>query len=470
VKLKSPGKRAVRGLAVTGVALASVTGLVMSQTAALADPSITYLAVGSDTTQKFMDAFSVDLAGNLLASEDAVNPTSTTTNQVSGQVVSVQKTGTGITGTPPVATGITASYANPQYCSFTRPNGSGAGANAARQSMGSIATITTAAGQTVTVTGPATNGVAGNDTVTGPGPNNAPQIGCVDVVRSSSAPGSANVDPTAGNLIYIPFALDSVAASIGSTGNLTALNSTTSTLSLPQLQAMYSTGVGQVVGTVCYQPTGGTTCAGTGFTTTSVDLYVPQSGSGTRNFWLTKMDGSVPSTLPAWVFDHIQSDGGQTTAADVGLLVEEHDGTAVSADPNGIGPFSVSQWIQEQKPGFGHSNFVANAVVIPMELTTGATPIAAFTGTLPNASLVITFPVLREVYNALQYDRVVNTGDGQFDANLAGLFVGGSSQICQDTPEILAFGFATLSTAPLTHHCGDIDTTHLRAFGPSTGF
>jgi hypothetical protein len=449
-------------LAVTGVALASVTGLVMSQTQALADPSITYLAVGSDTTQKVMDAFTVDLSGNLLGSFDATNPTSTTTNQIAGEVVTAQKTGTGITG-PVSGSDVKANYANPQYCSFTRPNGSGAGVNAARQSMGSTATISTATGETVTVTGPNNATPPVTDTVTGPIPTNAPQLGCVDVVRSSSGPGSTNVDPTAGNLIYIPFALDTVAASVGSNGNLASLVSAGG-LSLPQLQALYSTGVGQVVGTTCYQPKGGSACTGTFSTTTTVDLYVPQPGSGTRNFWLTKMDGTNPSTLPGWVFDHIQA------GANAGQPVEEHDGTAVSTDPAGIGPFSVSAWISEQKTGIGHTNFVGQAVLLPMATTTGGTAVSPTNGTFPNETLNTTFPVMREVYNVLQYDRVVNTGDGQFDANLAGLFVGATSQLCADTLTIQSYGFATLGAAPLGHHCGDIDTTHLRAFGPTTGF
>ena len=68
------------------------------------------------------------------------------------------------------------------------------------------------------------------------------------------------------------------------------------------------------------------------------------------------------------------------------------------------------------------------------------------------------------MYNVVQYDRVVNTGDGQFDATLAGLFVGTNSQLCQDSAEIVAYGFATLSTSPLGHTCGAVDATNLRAY------
>jgi hypothetical protein len=477
VKLKSPGKRAIRGLVVTGMALTSVTGLVMSQSPAMADPSITYAVVGSDTTQKVIDAFTVDEAGNLISSFDATNPTSTTINQIAGQVVAYQKTGTGITG-PATTAGnlITANYANPQYCSFTRPNGSGAGVNADRQSMGSTnSAATTAAGQTTTVTGPDTETPPVTRTVTGPIPNNNPQIGCVDVVRSSSGPGGAA--SASGYLQYIPFAIDNVAASVGSNGNLASLPGLGG-LSSSQLAGLYLNGTPATVSTGaatenCYWALGTTAgasaCpASTGSLTVTdqqVDLYVPQSGSGTRNFWLGKMGISTTAPLPVWVFDHIQA------GPNAGSLVEEHDGTAVSTDPNGIGPFSTSQWISEQKSGFGHVNFVSNAVLLPMAGTTGGpvNPYTPFTTPVPaNAALNTSFPFVREVYNVLQFDRVVNNGDGQFDANLAGIFVGGNSALCQDAATIVSYGFALLPGVANANFnsCGQV-TTALQAFPPT---
>jgi hypothetical protein len=480
VKLKSPGKRAVRGLAVTGMALASVTGIVMSQTPAFADPSITYAVVGSDTTQKVMDAFTVDEAGNLISSFDAANPTSTTTNQILGQVVSYQKTGTGITG-PATTTGnlITANYANPVYCSFTRPNGSGAGNTAMRQAMGSTnSALVTQAGEQITMTGtvqPVTNPPT-TATVQGNIPNNAPQSSCIDVGRSSSGPGAAA--STSGYMQYIPFAIDSVAASVGSNGNLASLPGLGG-LSEPQLVALYGSGTPATVSTGsttenCYWALGTTAGASacpastSGLTVTDqqVDLYVPQSGSGTRNFWLGKMGISTTGSLPNWVFDHIQQ------GANNGQLVEEHDGTAVSTDSDGIAPFSVSQWISEQKSAFGHVNFVANAVLLPMAATAGGTPVqpyTPFTTPVPaNATLNTSFPFTREVYNILQLDRVVNNNDGQFDANLASLFVGPNSALCQDAATITSYGFALLPGVANSsfNSCGQI-TSALQAFPPS---
>jgi hypothetical protein len=69
----------------------------------------------------------------------------------------------------------------------------------------------------------------------------------------------------------------------------------------------------------------------------------------------------------------------------------------------------------------------------------------------------------REVYNVLPYDRVVNTGDGQFDSFLAGLFVGTSSSVCSQTFAIQNYGFALLGQPATTDNCGDTSAS-LRAF------
>ena len=89
-----------------GTAVVGFTGLVLAQTTpALADPTVTLVAVGSDTIQDVYNAFSLDASGNLLGSYNAVNPVT----QVAHEII-----------TPADGT----SGAN---CSFTRPNGSGEG-------------------------------------------------------------------------------------------------------------------------------------------------------------------------------------------------------------------------------------------------------------------------------------------------------------------------------------------------------
>jgi phosphate transport system substrate-binding protein len=409
--------------------MVSLAGILATQTKAFADPSVIYLAVGSDTIQDVTNQFGLDFAGNLLGSFNATNPV---TNAVH-EVVTAAKTGT----TSPVVA--------PAQCSFDRPNGSGEGVSALRLSMGST-------------------------TASPPGGANPPQATCIDIGRSSSAPGAANVDPTAGKLIYIPFALDAVTGATGSVAGTingtatpaSALNNPAFTLA--QLQAMYANGTPETAANgTTYDPEAVTNGHVAAAGDLPIDLYIPQSGSGTRNFWAGQM-GINATTPPAWVFDHIQTTANitnppatNTPATFVGVQVEEHDGTAVSADPFGYGPFSIAQYIAQTA---GHNDRRHQAV---LQTINGVAPIV-------NGSLNASFPVRREVYNVVAYDRVVNTGDGAFDANLAGMLVGTASQICRDSITVHNFGFGSLATAPLGHTCGAIDTTNLRAFGATTGF
>ncbi|MCW2935242.1 MAG: hypothetical protein JWM19_6204 [Actinomycetia bacterium] len=101
---------------------------------------------------------------------------------------------------------------------------------------------------------------------------------------------------------------------------------------------------------------------------------------------------------------------------------------------------------------------------------------------------VAAFPatLLREVYNVVAWDRVVNTGDGNYDSVLASLLVSTTntnatqSLLCGRRSLIASYGFATMTPSSLSpvglgsevggHYCGQIDQTNLRAYGPTTGF
>ena len=149
-----------------------------------------------------------------------------------------------------------------------------------------------------------------------------------------------------------------------------------------------------------------------------VDLYVPQNGSGTLKFWSQQLGFTVGSTTP-WIYQTIQTDAGAAQVGEPGELsadtqfqnmqVEEHDGTAVTVDPNGLFPFSIAQYISQHN---GHNPRFHGAQILSVG------------GVAPEASgkLNPAFPntLLREVYNVVAWDRVVNTGDGNFDPVLAG--------------------------------------------------
>jgi hypothetical protein len=454
MKLKSPmGRRALKSAVVAGTVIASISGLLLSQTPAFADDNTIFVAVGSDTTQDVINQFALDLGGNTLGSWYATNQVS----QATHEVITPAKEARNADGTPN-------STAAQQNCSFDRPNGSGEGQAALRLSINAASTAAV------------------------PGGANPPQVGCIDIARSSSAPGT-NASTT-GQLIFIPYALDDVTGASGSVAATapTATTAGTSTVpdgcsnaagtttnacvatpasnlvpttganagqapgfTLAQLQAMYANGTAETATNgITYNPTGGPVALQAG--QTAIDLYVPQSGSGTRNFWGTTL-GFNTTTLPAWVFDHIQADGTGTVSSFVGTQVEEHDGTAVTVDPNGYMPFSVAQYIAQNN---GHNARFHEAIL------SSVGGVAPFTGTLPNATLNTSFPINREVYNVVQFDRVVNTGDGHFDAQLAKLFVGTSSVMCRDTPTITGYGFGTLSSST-TDLCGSTAAS-LRAY------
>ncbi len=154
-----------KGIAAATLAVAGFAGLAVAQTTpAMADPTVQYVATGSDTIQDIINQVGLDEAGNFLGSYNAVNPVTAAAHEV---ITPVKSTGT--------------------LCSFARPNGSGEGVAALRYSVNSGSGATP--------------------------PTPSPQAGCVDIGRSSSGPGT-NASTT-GQFIYIPFALDAVAWLVG---------------------------------------------------------------------------------------------------------------------------------------------------------------------------------------------------------------------------------------------------------------
>lgn len=379
-----------------GVAVVTATaGLVVGVAGpAAADPITTLVGVGSDTTQDVMDQIAINVGGGLVGSWDAVNPSTNT----AGDLIS-PKSG----------------------CTMTRPNGSGQGLNALRKS------INTGTGATQLA--------------------NPPEAGCVDFARSSSGPSAADANAN-GQLVYVPFALDAVATA---TGPATAANGALATnikdadlFTKTDLQTMYQTctAVTPAGSTVSYVPDGAVTDA----THQPIHLYIPQAGSGTRSFWIGQMGLPTTGALPNCVHDTIVG----TSPAQI---VQEHDGTVFATDADGLGPFSIAQWVAQRN---GHNDRRHEAVLHNLN---GVQPL---TGTSPGTgSLNASYPIKREVYNIVSYSRV--TSSATADKPFVSLFSGATSGICRQTGTLLNFGFGTLATAPLGHTCGQV-ATDLRAF------
>lgn len=377
-------------IAAGGISLGFVGVGLATSGPAMADPAVNYIVGGSDTTQDVMEGFALT-TGNVVGSYNAVNPVTA----AAGEIITPVKVPVGAV--------------TPQLnCSYARPNGSGSGFAALDFS----------------ITGTSLPGLLT------PGP----AAGCIDVARSSSPPGSfaqsgAGAADPAGQLIYIPFALDALAGAVGPTTNITNAGMFT----LTQLRGLYASCTPQLVNGVTYDPN---SPVGTG--NTQIDLYIPQSGSGTFKFWQQNVGDDT-----ACVHQTI------LTGPNAGQAVEEHDGTDVASDPNGYTPFSIAQWVA-QKNGFDDRRHGA-----VLQAINGVSPLTP-TGTLNTA-----FPITREVYNVVAFDRVVNTGDGKFDPTLAGLLAGTGSLLCSSNITIRTYGFATLGQPSTTDNCGAV-TNSLR--------
>jgi hypothetical protein len=413
LKLKPPtslAKHKLRGLIAVGVMAAGVGSLVVTQTTpALADPTQTLVAVGSDTIQDVYNQFGLDLGGNELGSYNATNPVTGAQNEII----------TPADGTAGV------------NCSFARPDGSGPGLGALENALGQ----------------PTTGGTAP-----------LPATGCVDIARSSAGPASSGIGSgnyTGPNAIqFVPFALDAVTGAIGpATGGTTftadsgdsngdTLSTTTVATQLPaavedftqaDLTTLYKSCGTVTEGGVTFWPQGSSTPEPTGAQT--IDLYIPQLGSGTEKFWATETGGWTPTTPSSCAHDTIIN-GALAPANDgnITFSVEEHDGTDVATDPLGYTPFSIAQWISQ---GNGHNDRRHGAV---LQQINGVAP------TTTAGKLNTSFPFTRDVYSVVSLARLQNTSDP-----LHALLDGTSSFVCKDGGEIASYGFAQLGAA-----CGEI--------------
>jgi ABC-type phosphate transport system substrate-binding protein len=274
--------------------------------------------------------------------------------------------------------------------SFVRPNGSGAGANALSDS---------AQGGTHLF-------------------NSVDITGQVDFARSSSGPSGSGTA-----LTYIPFAKDAVTFAVNAASDFPrdipiGSSSQDSTSPAPfTLRNVYRCSV-----------TTFTDSNGLGVT---IRPLLPQSGSGTRKFWLATL-GLTETDITA---------GG--CATDLGNTVEEHNGTFISG-PGDIAPFSVAQYIAQ-----GNWQSLPSAVIerrggIVLGQVGGVKP---YNITTTGAVLNTGFPIVRNVYNIVQTSRLG-------DAAIAAAFVGTSSSVCSNATIIKKYGFGTLGSL-----CGSTATT-----------
>nr|WP_246401465.1 substrate-binding domain-containing protein [Jiangella mangrovi] len=251
--------------------------------------------------------------------------------------------------------------------------------------------------------------------------------GCFDFARSSSGPSSPN---PAGTLTYVPFGVDAVTYAVHSDA-VNALGFP-SNLTRRQLEGIYKCVIRFVNGI-------------------EVHPLLPQSGSGTRQFWLAQVD-ILEQELASYPCIEQRNN-----------TIQEHDGRVLEWDLDensaDIVPFSIAQYIAQGNAGETHGG-----VLIDVENRRGSAVlgriggIAPTTGTAADPVLNLNFPIVRDVYN------VVPTHDiegGAPDATIVNTFVGLSSDVCEARPVIEAYGFGFRQTpVPGGLACG---ATTLRA-------
>jgi hypothetical protein len=238
----------------------------------------------------------------------------------------------------------------PNGPNYVRPSGSGNGRDALR------ASITGNAWQGTVITGQ------------------------VDIARSSSGPGSnANA---AGLLAYVPYARDAVAYAYKAADSAAA--AVLADLSTAELTSIYSASSPTVIDGITINP------------------RLPQSGSGTRSFFLGAIAVPTPGTaVPA----------GDNTATGPA----ENDATVLGV--NQIIPFSVANWVA-QSNGAAPSTIGATGVQIGSP--TGVAPFTGTTTLVPAAAYYSNTTWGRDTYLIAEFARI-NSASGTYDANLAAL-------------------------------------------------
>jgi ABC-type phosphate transport system substrate-binding protein len=166
----------------------------------------------------------------------------------------------------------------------------------------------------------------------------------VDVARSSRGPQAGDVDSSGNPLLFLPFAEDELRYASATTTNAPQSLTTQNLIDIYTCAKTTWTQVG-------------------GSSSATIHPVIPQSGSGTRSFFLSTLGNITPGTCVS--------------------TVQENDPTAEAGNPNAIGPFSVAQFtsrfqnagIQLNTSGYDQFREVYHVVVLDPTSGTVAQPL-----------------------------------------------------------------------------------------------
>ncbi|WP_375385425.1 substrate-binding domain-containing protein [uncultured Microbacterium sp.] len=381
------------------IAALTVGVLALGGTAAQADvtnPGTTYQTVGSDTTQDVLAGLAT-----LVHTGNAASPLALSTFDATPQPTTfTSQTGTTVPRSDGSSQGLAALKAAETGAIYTR-------------------TIPTPTGN---VTQSSSAALTTND---------------VKFSRSSSGPSSPSAT---GTYAWVPFAVDGVTFAKNSSNTITNLTKA-------DLKAIYEAANGATV-TLSI----GSKIIGTQSNATAdIVPFLPQSGSGTRTFWLTTIG---VTTLGSAVSDTYTVGGAATQ-------IQEHNGAVLAAVPKGIVPFSISQWLGQSRNTDINKSVATGGYGLSIVDRRNGAVLANIDSTSPTTTnaagkllLNTGFSVLRPVFNVVKYDRVTS-GTASYDSVLAGVLTGTSAKVGTAPALVLAgatvvedFGFAKLSTNP----------------------
>jgi hypothetical protein len=353
------------------------------------------VGLGSDTTMDVMDGISLAL-GDVSATDSRLKLASYKAIGSADVVVS--------------ADGI----------AIPRANGSGAGRDALRIAIGqinsgSVAIAPDELGKARTAASPTTAQLAGK----------------FHYARSSSAPSGAVAN---GVVTYVPFAQDNMTYATAPL-NITKIPSdiplgTVANTTEVSLINIYK---GNITKVITDESTGDfiklaapNYSVAAGEVSNTINAYIPQAGSGTRQFWI----GQVKIT-------EADITNGVTAAKDVtptGISVQEHDGTAVATDPYALVGFSISQWVA-QTNGVAPKR-TAGAILRSMGGLEATVVTDGVYATAPTWSAI-----KRAVYNIVP-TALINADE---ENAYTRAFRGTNSLVCQSQTVIQKFGYGLLS-------------------------
>jgi hypothetical protein len=347
--------------------------------------SNSYSIVGSDTLEDVVNAI--------------VNGTA-----ITGATVRVTQNGATLgsfdaTGTPYVIT-------KPGGVRFSRPNGSGEGFNALSSSMYEGATASNNLFTSATFQGVGAVNATGSASMP-EGLKNVNVFGQVDISRSSSTdPKSSSRTGTEADalIVRVPFARDAIALAF--TPTLAAAvcaagqDGDAGTACVPYLTALQLKSL--------FETTDASPFVTIGTTNVPAKGVVPQSGSGTRKDFLSKISVTDGGALAAAV-----------TAGRV-AVGQEHDATVAAMTGDAVMPMSASRWIAMQNKASFNKSGTAVLGSVYTATTLGASPVSGTAPALtPNATYYDDTTWGRDVFLFVERARI--EAGAKYDENLAAL-------------------------------------------------